>query len=191
MNPIFEQGNGQGIGYGYDRFLNNFLEICNDHLKTKRAKSFSFILYDFHDDHIRTILKKQGVFTQLDRLSGKDLTLFYIDSRNKKIIKEFNKIFLGAFDIEDKFKKPLVLFFNIDGNNVKDIEIVELEQSNLIYSFMELYDIINNFVERAKNSSVDKFEQKTNKIFTYINLVKKITLEKIIEILVEQTANKI
>ena len=37
MNPIFEQGNGQGIGYGYDRFLNNFLEICNDHLKTKRA----------------------------------------------------------------------------------------------------------------------------------------------------------
>lgn len=191
MNPIFEQGQGQGIGYGYRHFLQQFLNICNDHLENKRAKSFAFILYDFHDENIRTILKKQGVFTQLDRLSGKDLTLFYIDSENKKIVKEFNKIFLGAFDIEDKFQKPLVLFFNINGNEVEDIEIVELQQDDLIYSFKELYDIISNYIERAKNSEIKKFENKINKLYSTFSTIKKVALEKIIELIITQTIDKL
>lgn len=58
MIPVFEQGKGQGIGHTYNYFLNHFLEICNDHIENNRAKSFAFILYDFHNEHIRTILKK-------------------------------------------------------------------------------------------------------------------------------------
>ena len=191
MNPIFEQGKGHGIGYGYGTFLKQFINICNEHLKTRRAKSFAFILYDFHDENIKTILKEQGVFTQLDRLSGKDLTVFYIDSGKKKLIKEFNKIFLGAFEIEDKFQKPLVLFFNISNNEVEDIEVVELHQENLIFAFKELYDILSNYIERAKNSQVGKIENKTNKLYTTLSTIKKVAVEKIIELIMMQGFDKL
>lgn len=189
MVPVFEQGKGQGIGYSYPRFLNHFLSICNDHIDTDRAKSFAFILYDFHDEHIKTILKKQGVFAELDRLSGKELSIFYLNSKEHNLIKSFNTIFLQAFEIEDKFKKPLVLFFNIYENEVEDIKIIELEQSDLIFAFKELYDIINKYIENnVRKTNKSKYKTKIESVFASI---KKIALEKLIEKLIESGANTI
>ena len=90
MIPIFEQGHGEGIGHSFNSFLRHFIVICEDHLENGRAKAFAFILYDFHDEHIKNdILKKQGGFAQLDRLSGNDLSVFYLHSDNKKLLKAF------------------------------------------------------------------------------------------------------
>ena len=36
MFPIQEQGNRQGIGYGFDSFLRRFVDICEDHFETMR-----------------------------------------------------------------------------------------------------------------------------------------------------------
>ena len=83
MIPIFEQGHQQGIGHRYDSFLRKFIKICEKHLENGRAKSFAFILYDFRDEQIRNILKSQGGFAKLDRLSGSELSVFYIHSDNK------------------------------------------------------------------------------------------------------------
>ncbi|WAC03049.1 hypothetical protein N7U66_05320 [Lacinutrix neustonica] len=146
MNPIFEQQSGEGIGYNYEYFLKRFLEICESHLKNGRAKSFAFILYDFHDKQIRKILKTQGGFAKLDRLSGFDLSIFYINSEDKRLISSFNKIFLGAFEIKKKAKLPSVLFFKVENKDVIDVKIVELVQDNILFSFQELYTTIESYL---------------------------------------------
>src|SRR6266699_5117226 len=76
MIPIYEQDSGKGIGYGLDSFLKRFEHICQEHVEAGRAKAFAFIFYDFNDQGLRTVLKDQGVFAQLDRLSGKNLSIF-------------------------------------------------------------------------------------------------------------------
>jgi hypothetical protein len=76
MVPIFEQGQGRGIGHTYDTFLKRFIEICAHHLQSKRAKAFAFILYNFHDDATKQVLRDRGGFVRLDRLSGHDFQCF-------------------------------------------------------------------------------------------------------------------
>lgn len=186
MIPVFEQGKGEGIGHSYHHFLN----ICNDHIENDRAKSFAFILYDFYDDHIRTILKKQGVFAELDRLSGNELSIFYLNSEEQDLIESFNTIFLGAFEVDNKCKKPFVLFFKIYGNEVEDVLIVELEQSDLTFAFKELYDIIQKYLFRTVKNR-EQIKSKMPKIGSLFSSINKIALEKLIERLIENGADKI
>lgn len=77
MIPIYEQGSGKGIGHSVESFLARFEEIAISHIDDGRAKSLAFVLYDYHDSEFKQILKDQGVFAQLDRLSGKDLSVLY------------------------------------------------------------------------------------------------------------------
>ena len=186
MVPIFEQGQGNGIGHPFETFLRRFIEICEEHLENGRAKSFALILYDFQDDSTKKVLRNQGGFARLDRLSGRDLSVFYIHSDNKKMIRAFNDIFLGAFEIENKSKLPFVLFFNVVDREVTNLEIVELEQSNILFAFEELYTIIENYVERMKNNSVEKIKPATNKVTEFLKSVKKIALDRFIKYLFDK-----
>lgn len=191
MVPIFEQGEGQGIGLSFDRFLKRFISICEEHLDNGRAKSFAFILYDFSDKQIKDeILKKQGGFAQLDRLSGKDLSIFYLHSDNEDLLNAFNEIFLGAFEIKSEFKLPFVLFFNVIDSEVEDIKVVELEQTDLLFAFKELYDIIENYVDLIKNKKTAKIKPTTNTVTEFIQTARKIALEKFIKFLFEQGLEK-
>jgi hypothetical protein len=186
MIPIFEQGQGNGIGHSFDTFLRRFIEICEEHLENGRAKSFAFILYDFQDDSTKNVLRNQGGFARLDRLSGRDLSVFYIHSDNKRLIRAFNDIFLGAFEIENNSQLPFVLFFNVCDREVTDIEIVELEHSNILFAFEELYKIIENYIERMKNNSVNIIKPSTNKITEFLKSVKKIALDRFIKYLLDK-----
>lgn len=177
MIPIFEQGQGQGIGHSFDSFIRKFTDICEDHLRTGRARAFAFILYDFHDEQIREILKAQGGFARLDRLSGHNLSVFYLHSDNHQLFQTFNDIFLGAFDIQQIANLPFVLFFKVVEREVTDIEIVELEQNNLMFAFQELYSTIENYI----NESDEQLEPKTNKLIQFVNRVKKISVDKLIK----------
>lgn len=190
MVPIFEQGYGQGIGYMFDSFLKRFIDICEEHLETGRAKAFAFLLYDFQNQHIKDILKNQGGFAQLDRLSGNDLSLFYLHSDNRRLVKAFNDIFLGAFEIKNGYQLPFVLFFTVADQEVTNIEIVELEQTDLMFSFKELYDITNNYIAKVKDSSIEKIRPKANKITEYLQSVKKIAVEKLIKWIIDKGAEK-
>lgn len=190
MVTIFEQGQGQGIGYSLNSFLRRFIDICEEHLENGRAKAFAFLLYDFKNQHIKDILKNKGGFAQLDRLSGNDLSLFYLDSDNRRLIKAFNEIFLGVFEIKNGYQLPFVLFFTVADREVTNIEIVELEQTDLMFSFKELYDITNNYIAKVKDRSIEKIRPKANKITEYLQSVKKIAVEKLIKWIIDKGAEK-
>lgn len=185
MIPIFEQGKGNGLGHSYNTFLSRFVEICEEHLNNGRAKSFAFIIYDFHNKDIRNVLKNQGGFTRLDRLSGNTLSIFYLHSDNRRLITEFNNTFLGIFDIPvEKRTTPFVMFFNLSNGCVDNVNIIELEQDNIMFAFNDLYNIIE-----ANIKETEKSIHKTPNLF--IKLLHKTTgiaVEKIIEKVIDNIA---
>ncbi len=187
MIPIFEQGHQQGLGHGYDSFLRRFINICEIHLKDGRAKSFAFILYDFHDEQIRDILKSQAGFTKLDRLSGSELSVFYIHSDNKELVTAFNEIFVGAFEIENTAELPCVLFFKMNDGDVEDLQIIELEQTNKMFAFQELYSTVESYLKDSKNLPVPE----RNKPTKFIGKVKKTTVDELIKWVIGQGLEKV
>lgn len=189
MIPIYEQGKGDGIGHSFESFVKRFIDICNEHVANKRAKAFAFLLYDFNDSQVRKILKSQGGFARLDRLSGSNLSLFYLHSNDKHLLKLFNKVFLTAFGIDqENTSLPMVIFFKISDNEVSDLSIVELEQSNMMFAFNELYDIIQNYIDRLTNDKISVFKPKVNKAKQFLKSAKQIALEKFAEWLITKGA---
>ena len=151
-------------------------------MASKRAKAFAFILYDFQDIQVKKILRSQGGFAQLDRLSGTDLSVFYLHSGDKRLFKAFNDVFLGAFEIDKIGQRlPLVLFFKIADNEVSSVEVVELEQTNMMFAFKELYEIIENYIARVKNKDVTPLPVKTNKLVEFLKSTRKIAIERFIK----------
>ncbi len=129
MIPIYEQGKGQGIGYGFNDFLRRFVTICEEHQHDQRARAF--ILYDFENKAIRKVLKLQGGFARLDRLSGHDLSIFYLHGASRDIFRAFNEIFMSSFGLSQTHQLPLILFFNLRDGGVEDVEVYPLEQDNI------------------------------------------------------------
>ena len=185
MIPIYEQGKGKGIGHTFDTFLSRFIEICEGQLEDGRSKAFAFILYDFTDKRIKEVLRNQGVFTRLDRLSGNELSVFYLDSDNKRLLYAFNDTFLKVFDVPQTRILPFVMFFKIINRDAKDVEIIELEQSNIMFAFNELYEVIENYIAKG-NLDVNKSEIKSSKVLRFFKSVKKITVEKFLEYLINK-----
>jgi len=160
MIPIFEQGSGKGIGHSIDSFLRRFNEICKSHIAEKRAKAFALVLYDFTDNALRHILKDQGVFARLDRLSGRNLSLFYLHAGTQHSINKFNETLLSSLQINNQVTLPCVVFFRLseDGNNFKDIAIAELDHADLVHGFHELYEVINRYVSGIDVEREDGFK---------------------------------
>jgi hypothetical protein len=155
MIPIYEQGRGNGIGHGLSSFLRRFDEICADHVSKGRAKSFAFIFYDFTDLAIRKILKNQGVFAELDRLSGKELSVFYLHARTNATVEAFNAHFLSALGIEGQATLPCVVFFRFREGAIEDVEIAQLESADLIHGFTELYSAIQQYLSAKPVASAE------------------------------------
>jgi hypothetical protein len=187
MVPIvFEQGQCQGIGHSFDSFLRRFIEICQEQLQSDRAKAFAFIFYDFNDKATKKVLKNRGGFTRLDHLSGHDLSVFYLDSDNKKQLRTFNDTFLHVFDISTNRPLPFVLFFKLADRDAKDVEIVELEQSNIMFAFDELYRVIENYVSKLNNDDIKK-ENNSYKFIHIIQSAKTIAVKAFIEYLISES----
>jgi hypothetical protein len=128
MNPIFTYKNPQSLpGYRYDEFVQHFDSICKEHLVNDRAKKFAFIVYNFHSP-THEVLQNQGVFIELDRLSGKDITVFYLDgqtnqNRNSQsfLFANLNNILLELTGDEIR-SLPFVVFFDFKNNDVSNLK---------------------------------------------------------------------
>lgn len=155
MIPIYEQGSGNGIGHGLQSFLGRLDEICAEHLAKGRAKSFAFIFYDFTDQAIRKILKNQGVFAQLDRLSGKELSVFYLHAGTKAAVEAFNAHFFSALGIQGQAEPPCVVFFRVQNGAVEDVIIAQLESADLVHGFHELYGAIQQYLSESPAASME------------------------------------
>jgi hypothetical protein len=151
MIPIYEQGSGNGIGHGLQSFLRRFDEICAEHLAKGRAKSFAFIFYDFTDQAIRKVLKNQGVFAQLDRLSGKELSVFYLHAGTKAAVEAFNAHFFGALGIEGQATLPCAVFFRVQKGAIEDVEIALI----LFTGCHELYGAIQQYLSASPAASTE------------------------------------
>lgn len=146
MIPIFEQGSGKGIGHTFETFIQSFDLICAKHNKQGKGRSFAFIFYDFKNHELRELLKDQGVFAQLDRLSGSQLSLFYLHGGSPKVVARFNQHFLASLGINGQAKLPCVVFFRVKNDQIEGVEIVQLDSADLIHGFKELYDIIEQYL---------------------------------------------
>jgi hypothetical protein len=155
MIPIYEQGQGQGIGHGLDSFLRRFEQICQEHLEAGRARAFAFIFYDFQDKALRRILKDQGVFAQLDRLSGASLSVFYLHAGTRHSVEKFNTAFLSALGVEDEAQLPCVVFFRYNEQEIRDVAIAQLDNANLLHGFHELYGVIERYTKAAPDISAE------------------------------------
>jgi hypothetical protein len=155
MNPIFEQGKGNSIGHGFNSFSQRFDAICQEHLEARRARAFAFIFYDFKDAALRRMLKDQGVFAKLDRLSGTELSTFYLHTGTRSAVKTFNQQFLSALGVADEAELPCVIFFKFSEDHIEDIEIVQLDSANLIHGFHELYSAIDRYLASSANVRVN------------------------------------
>lgn len=125
MNPIHE-GNDQIIGYNLERFIEHFIKICYEHLRERRAKAFAFIFFDTTDSAIIEVLRNRSTNTLLDRLSAKDLTVFYLNSHNDDLIASFNQFFFEQLGIDQAQPLPAIVFFQVVGDEAEDIQIHSL-----------------------------------------------------------------
>jgi hypothetical protein len=157
MIPIYEQGSGCGIGHNLESFRKRFDAICEEHLANGRARRFAFIFYDFTNHDLRKILKDQGAFARLDRLSGSELSIFYLHSGVRKTVEEFNSHFLNTLGISESVTLPCVVFFRLNGKEVEDIAVAQLDNTDLIHGFQELYETI----ERDLNAKLEKQPEKS------------------------------
>jgi len=146
MIPIYEQGTGHGIGHSLHSFMSRFELLCQEHLREGRARAFAFVFYDFWDEEIRRILRDQGVFAQLDRLSGANLSLFYLHAGRKGTVDRFNAELLQRLGVDTDVRLPCVIFFHVRENTIEDVTIAQLESANLIHGFHELYGIIERYI---------------------------------------------
>ena len=153
MNPIYEQGRGKGIGHDLNSFLNKFDDICREHTEGKRAKALAFIFYRFEDQNLRRILKNQGVFAKLDRLSGTNLSIFYLDIGKRNTIDKFNAEFLARLGVTQKAVPPCVVFFRLAKDRIEDVAVAQLDNTDLINGFSELSDVIKRYIEANTNET--------------------------------------
>lgn len=155
MVPIYEQGAGKGIGHSYESFSERFISLCEEDMKTNRAKAFAFIFRDFEDQNLNKILKDEGVFIKLDRISGKDISVFYLHESARGRAEAFNGKFLDIVGFPRPESMPCVVFFKLKNGVISAQEIVYLDSSNLKTAFHELFQLIqayiNNFPEKRKS----------------------------------------
>jgi len=131
MAPIFEQVSGHGRGHGHDEFVARFREICEEHLRDKRARAFAFVFYDPYHETVREALREAHGFVRLDETSGKDITLFYLHDRTvDRHWRGFNEKFLDAMNIADQATLPCMVVFRFENGGFTDGSIFPLDYEN-------------------------------------------------------------
>ncbi len=151
MVPIYEQGVGRGIRYERKQFVARFEEICAQHVRAGRAHSFAFIFYDFKDAGIRAVIDDVGVFAQLDRLAGRDLTIFYLHTAGRQATWKFNLVMQERLQLGD-IELPCVVFFKQRGGTFTDFAVAQLDSPNVIHAFPELYKVIESFLSAGSKA---------------------------------------
>lgn len=146
MNPIFREGHGNGIGHSITEFHERFNELCLEHLEAGRAKTFALIFYNFRDTELQQILEDRGAFAKLDRLSGRQLSVFYLDSETKEVTEYFNSHFLNKLGIAGEVSLPCVVFFKMRADQMTGIMLKRLNSANTMHGLHELYTTLEDYI---------------------------------------------
>ncbi len=71
-----------GKDFDEEEFNEYFLKLCKRQKEQNRALAFAFLVYDFDDQAINQVLKNKDYWSSLDIISGKFLSVFYINSND-------------------------------------------------------------------------------------------------------------
>lgn len=150
------------------------LNICAQHKKEKRALAFAFIVSDLDDPQITKILRDDDYLNALHKVSGKFLTVFYLnDNYVKKTIEKASvskimRIELGVQKInatkdfspkylaqnllnKDNLPSPSILFFQVENNLITDYTFAQLRESKIEEGFVEMKEIIKTAINSLGN----------------------------------------
>lgn len=141
---IYESG--QNDGYVIDTFAERFGDILREHERDGRVKAFAFIFYDFEHEDLRRVLSDRGVFTRLDRLSGKEVSIFHLHAGggSPDDVNKFNRNVAELLGI--RLRTPSVVFFKLEAQAVGQVEVHELTSPTLILGFHELHDLVTRYL---------------------------------------------
>lgn len=177
MNPIFTKNNEHNLrGYDYEEFIESFDTICQEHINTDRAKKFAFIVYDFHSE-THEVLNDRGVFTELDRLSGENITIFYLDaqingrrnSHQNKLYRNFNDILVELTGQHIR-GVPFIVFFDFDDNEVTNFNCYSIRDDERF--------ILNDLTTSINKELANNVNQGNKKRFSILSLVLKDTINE-------------
>lgn len=178
MIPIYEQVEGDEIGYRVNAFLRRFDALCAESVEERpteagaindgSAATFAFFFYDSMNQGLRQIMGDEGVVNRLKRLAAGDLHLFYLHASKPKSIQRFNSEFLTAFGAEAAVQLPCVVFFRYlqDANQgqqaedqaaIRDVAIAQVDNANLPHGFKELYGAITHYKAKEPNPAPELY----------------------------------
>ena len=166
------------------------IRIGKEHKTEKKALAFAFIVYDFDNPHIDEMLAKSSYYNALDYISGKTLTVFYINSSylnyQSDKAKESNKMNFefGVQKIDapanvspkyiaeklinkDSLPSPSIMFFRISDNTVSEYTIAHLRENEIEKGFNELLNIIKTAVDSLSQVK-DKYRDNEKEIFSLL-----------------------
>ncbi|CAM4308689.1 hypothetical protein COAQ111491_16405 [Comamonas aquatilis] len=111
-------------------FHKYFLQVCQKHQREGKAKGFAFIFYA-GGGVVDAIVNEQDGYEELNTLSGKDATVFYLS--NPRVsgdqFNEFNRVFIHALGIENEIEAPCMVFFQVTGESITDIDYESIDES--------------------------------------------------------------
>src|SRR5687768_10872438 len=81
MHPVIRSKNQH---FDLQTFKHTILKVCADHKKKKRALAFALIIHRTTEPQIKKLLADKDYWDALDEISGRFLTVFYIDSTNRR-----------------------------------------------------------------------------------------------------------
>jgi hypothetical protein len=167
MFPVIQNNKEHGEGMDFGTFITRFDDIVSTHMETGRAKAFAFIFYDFYNENLWRILTDG--YQDLDRLSGKDLTIFDFNSTSREDIRNFNNVAANPYIIKEPLTLPCVVFFKVIDREVSEVQIVHLFENRLFSLFDELVKVISKYIdniEKPKVSSARTSDINVKKIAT-------------------------
>lgn len=170
MIPIYQHDNKGKIGYSFDSFQQQFINICEEHKKQKRALAFAFILYDFTQPQIRKVLNDRDYWRALDKISGKTLTVFSFHSppwiiekksdidSNEDPETQTNLIIEKYFDIDGEISFPSLLFFQVESGEIIDHLFIRVREQEVEKVFFEIINEIKNVTKVLSNVSIENYD---------------------------------
>lgn len=172
MVPLKLYSDGRILEINTNEFNQSILDLCEKHRNQNRALAFAFLLYDFQNPQIFKILEDINYWNALNSISGKYLSIYYINSKERNfaedlsMLNDYEKRGLYPLEsnnlssifpmlkrylsLEDHVKLPSILFFQVEGTLILDYFLVELYEQKLEEGFLELKDYIMSAVSRLK-----------------------------------------
>ena len=166
MIPILLSGKGGREDFSFDEFDRDFVAICKSHQKEGRALAFAFILYDFEHPEIMKVLRDGDYWNALDKISGNSLTVFSFHlaksgrrergsppmgaRRDSGAFSASRGFISRRFGIELPDAKPLILFFQVTGEQISDPYAVEIRSETVEQAFLEIRSILSDAVESVE-----------------------------------------